>query len=593
MTQNLRVQELDFDTIKENLKEFMRSKPEFSDYDFEGSGISALLNILAYNTHYTAVLANMQMNELFLDTATKRTTAALHASRLGYVPGSIKSPVAKVNLEVFTGSNMPDTLTIGKGAIFNTTVSGTTFQYVTTEARTVARSSTGRYLFDNLEIREGTLRLFRYQYQVNNPIRFTIPSKFADITTLKVKVQASSTNTSTFVYVLNKSIVESSRDSQVYYLKLNQAGFYEVRFGDGIVSKAIEDGNIVILEYLETNGNISNGASQFIFADNVQGYSSNLVTTVMSSYGGDAEQTADEIKVSAAAIPFTQNRAVTESDYIASIMDVYPAESISVWGGERNDPPVYGRVFISVKPTGGGYLTQSTKRYIESELVKKKNVLTVTPIFVDPDYTYLEIDSVVYYNSETIDYGSSTLETFVKNKISEFAADNLGKFSNSMRYTKLCNAIDSVSPAIYSNITKLQLKKHIISELLRSYPQTIWFGNPLVQGTISSDAFEATNTDQPMYIEDVDGILRLFYRDGPAKKVISENAGTVDYSTGKIVMSPVVVTSQTDIVIRATPASNDIFSSRQNILMLDPVDITVDAIRDTLDSGTRIFTASR
>ena len=592
MTQNLRVQELDFDTIKDNLKEFLRSKPEFSDYDFEGSGISALLNVLAYNTHYLGVMANMQMNELFLDTASKRTTAALHASRLGYIPGSVKSPVATVNLEIFP-NDTPEILTIGNGAIFTSSLNGTSFQFITTSAKTIARSNSGRYLFNDLEIREGTLRTFRYPVSNSNPVKYVIQAKNVDISTLKVKVQTSGSNTATTTFSLNKSIADIQRDSQVYYLRLNQAGLYEVFFGDSVISKAVVDGNIVILEYVETNGALANGASQFTFADTVQGYGSNLVTTVMPAFGGDDAQTADEIKISAQSALSTQNRAVTESDYKVAIQEIFPAESIAVWGGEKSDPPIYGRVFISIKPTGGGTLTESTKQYIEKELIRKKNVLTVTPIFTDPQYTYISVDSTVYYNNETSEYTGSTLSTLVTGAIKLYAEKNLGKFDNNLRFTKLCNDIDSVSPAIYSNITNLHLSKYIVTEFIRDQPQALNFGNPIVSGSLTSNSFNITNTTFPVRFDDVNGVIRVYYIDQTAKKVVVENAGTIDYRTGKILVDKLFVTSNPDIRVFVTPQSNDIFSLRENILMIEDSDITVKAIQDTNDSTQHIFTASR
>jgi hypothetical protein len=589
MTQDLRVQELDFDTIKDNLKEFMRGKPEFSDYDFEGSGISALLNVLAYNTHYMAVLANMQMNELFLDTATKRTTAALHASRMGYVPRSIKSPIAKVNLEIFTGNDSPATLTIGKGAVFTTSLSGDTYQFITTDAYTIPRSNDGRYVFENLSIREGSLKTFRFQYLASNPIRFIIPSRNADISTLKVRVQVSSSNTSTAIYNLNTSIVDNSKDSQVYYLRLNQAGYYEVLFGDDIISKAIQDGNIVILEYVETNGISANGVSSFTFSDNVQGYSSNIVTTVMAAIGGDKEESADEIKISARSSLLTQNRAVVESDYETMVQEIYPADSISVWGGERNDPPIYGKVFVSVKPTGGGTLTESTKEFLANNL-QRKNILTVSPVFVDPSYTFIGIESKVYFDSTLTDNSPNTIKTLAIMKIVEFANSNLGKFGNTFRYSKLTQAIDSADTSILSNITNVNLYKYVSLSYLKSLAQTIEFGNAITPGSISSDAFYCSGIQYPLYFDDVDGVIRVYYKDVGAKKIFLNNAGSVDYTTGKITISNILsLTSLDSIKIWTSPKENDILTTRNNILMLIDSDINVSTIADTKNSASKLF----
>lgn len=599
MTSNLRVQELDFDTIKSNLKDFLRDKPEFTDYDFEGSGINALINLLAYNTHYTAVLANMQMGEMFLDTATKRTTTALHASRLGYIPGSVKSPVAIVNLEIFP-EDAPDTITIGKGAIFNSSVLGNNFQFVTTESRTVARSSLGRYLFDNLEIREGTYKQFRYLYSDVSD-RFQIPTKSVDINTITVKVQISESNTSTDTYQHSKSIIDLTKNSQAYFIRLNSNGYYEVYFGDGILSKALTVGNIIHIEYIESNGDLANGAQLFTFNDSVQGYTSNLLTVVAPATGGALEETADQIRVNAQASVSTQNRAVTLSDYKTVIKEIYPVDSVTVWGGEQNNPPVYGKVFISLKPTGSTeFINTATKEYIKSEIIKKKNVITISPEIVDPDYVYISVKSTVYFDDTISNYSASTIETFVKESVSSYAAANLGKFENILRYSRLCKDIDSADQSILSNITKITMRKEFPFSYINSGGYLVDFGNPIIPSTsiqqnIFSTAFYVDSNTNPVYIDDLNGILRLYYYDGAVKKIYNSNIGSIDYATGRMGFSNVATNASADglIKISATPQSNDIFSMRENIIVLYPNDISVDAIVEQKDVTRHIFTASR
>ena len=598
MSSNLRVQELDFDTLKGNLRDFLRTKPEFTDYDFEGSGLNALLNILSYNTHYMALLANLQMGELFLDTASKRESAALHASRMGYVPNSMRAPFAKVNLEIFpTGS--PATLTIGRGATFKTTISGNDFSFVTLAAKTISRSSSGRYVFNDLSIHEGTLKQFRYS--VANNTEYVIPTKSVDINSLIVKVQVSSSNSTTTVFQRNKSIADITSDSSVYYLRLNQRGFYEVYFGDGVLSKALDPENIVILEYLETNGELANGAKLFSFDDLVEGHSSNLVTVIDGAYGGDSEESIDGIRFNAQAQLGTQNRAVTSSDYLSAIREIYPVQDIAVWGGEFNSPPQYGKVFISIRPTGGAeILTTSTKEFIKSELVKKKNVLTVTPEIVDPKYTYIEVNSTVYYDDRLSEYSSSSVEMLVKETISDFTDSTLGVFNSSFRYSKLSKAIDDTIPSIKSNITTIKLKKNELPENLSVSGYSIAFGNPLIRSTVdkqylTSTGFNISESVYTMYIDDMDGILRLFYYDGAVKKVFDPNIGTIDYESGILTFNNLDVTyaDNNNVSITAIPVSNDVFSLRENIVDIIDSDVSVTAIVESVDVNSHIFTASR
>jgi len=599
MSSNLRVQELDFDTIKQNLKDFLRGKPEFSDYDFEGSGINALLNVLAYNDHYLAVLANLQMQELFLDTASKRTTAALHASRLGYIPGSKKSPIAKVTLEIFP-NDTPSTLTIGRGATFETTIFGVTYQFVTTEAKTVPRNG-GRYVFDNLEIREGSYKTYRYLTVEGTENKFMIPSKNIDISTLIVKVQVSASNSNFTRYQLNTSIADLDAESPAYFLRLNSDGFYEVYFGDGIISKTWTPGNVIVLEYIETNGSATNGAAVFSFTDSVQGYSSNLVTVTQAASGGSEEETVEEIKVNAQAVVGTQNRAVTTNDFYSAIKDIYPVESLAVWGGEQNIPKIYGKVFIAIKPKGNAeILTQNTKQYIVSALIKRKNIVTVTPVIVDPDYVYVGINSTVYYLDTTTEYSASTIETLVKETIMNYADTNLGKFNSALRHSKLSSLIDDTDNSIVSNITKITLRKSIPVQYLSTSSYTIDFGNPFLASNseninLTSTGFYVLGNENLMRFDDNNGILRIYYMDGTVKKVYSQNAGTVDYDTGRITFTNLNITSAESSTVEITviPSSCDVLAIRENILVLESDDVLVTPIIEQIDLTKHVFTPSR
>ena len=602
MTQDLRTTELDFDSIKANLKAFLSSKPEFSDYNFEGSGLSTLMDLLAYNTHYMAMLSNLQTADLYLDTATKLSTVALSAKRLGYLPKSRKSATALVDLEIFTGTNQPTTLTIGRNAEFTSTSGGTSFTFVTTEAKTITRSSDGRYVFKNLEIKEGVMTTFKYLYQQSNPAAFVIPTRTVDIDTLTVRVQQSATNASTLYWSKNRSIADNTADSKVYYVKMNRNGYYEVEFGDGVLSKAIEDGNIVILEYLECSGSVANEISYFTFNDNVEGYNSNIVTLVSQSAGGAEIESLDSIKKHAQEATSAQDRAVSESDYKSAVWDIYPYDDVSIWGGEKNDPPEYGKVFICIKPlTGQEFISQATKSMIENSLVRKQSIVTTKPVFVDPDYTYLELDCSYYYDDTITRYAESTINMMVLDAIKTFASQNINKFQSILSLSKLQAQINSVGDYITSNIMNLRIRKNIPLLNIQNVKTVHNFYNPIKKSNseefnIYSSWFKLLGSDKRLYIDDVNGVLRAYYRDGDVRKTYKENIGTVDYTTGKIVLEKLDITESengVEVVITAIPKSPDVISVRNSILQLDETKVNIDGIVESKNKTEHIFVAGR
>lgn len=602
MTQ-LRTTELDFDTIKENLKAFLASKPEFTDYDFEGSGLSVIMNLLAYNTHYAAMLANLQTADLFLDTATKLSTVALSAKRLGYTPKSKRSAFATIDLEIFTGNNTPASLTIGRGAEFTASYAGDTFTFLTQDAMTVNRSASGRYVFSDLVIREGAINQFRYQYSAANPTKFVIPTKDVDIDTLSVKVQVSGSNSTTTVWYKNVSIADNTKTSKAFYVKMNRDGLYEVEFGDGIISSGLVDGNIVILEYFISSGAAANGIAYFNFVDTVEGYASNLITVKNASSGGNAIETIESIKKNAQQSVMAQNRAVNESDFNSAIRDIYPYDDISVWGGEKNVPPEFGRVFIAIKPANGiEFISDRTKEEISDALAKRKSIVTSKIKFVDPDYVRMIVSSTVYFSDTETAYSGNSIEVLVKEKIRAYATENIGKFGSSFSMSKLSAAIDSVGPYIKSNITKIKLRKEISILSLAAIPVSISFNNPLVksnsvESNIKSNWFKINGYTENMYIDDdSNGTLRVYYYDGAVKKILISNVGTVDYVTGEMTIKRIdIIASEngTTLDIIATPLSNDVISIRNNILALSDADISVASKINQADITKHVFTASR
>jgi hypothetical protein len=593
-TPNLQVADLDFDNIKSNLINYIRTKPGFTDANFEGSGLSILADVLAYNTYYNAVTANMLVPEMFLETAVKRSTACLHAKRLGYLPKSARAPAAVVNVEVFP-NDTPDTLTLGKNAQFSTSINGATLTFVTTTAATTTRIN-NRYIFNNVSIYEGTLTTFKYEVTDLTTNRFVIPSFDVDTSLLQVRVQKSATNTKTTVFNRYQSIVDVDGETAAYFLKVNEAGFFEVYFGDGVLGQPIEVGNIITLEYVVTNKTSGNGCFAFSFNDSINGYDNITVTTVMAAVGGQDFEDLDSIKFNAQRRVLSQDRAVTAPDYENVIPDIFPCDSVTSWGGERNDPPIYGKVFISIKPLRStDVLTTVNKNFIKSELLKKKNVVTVIPEIVDPDYTYVVVNSTIYFDQTLTPYSAEAIKSIAADDIYTYLSSTINKFNKELRFSPFVKNIDAIDNSILSNITILRMKKVITPNTGFLTKYQVVFNNPIKPSSnlaqqIQTNAFRISGSNTDYYIDDNNGILRMYSLDGGVKKVVNSNVGSVDYASGKISIDGLTITTSSQITITVNPASPDLFSVRNTILAINKEDITVNAIVEASDVADHITT---
>ena len=409
----LEVSEFDFDDIKVNLKAFLQDQSEFQDYDFEGSGFAILLDLLAYNTHYLGFNANMLANEMYLDSADVRKNIVSIAKMLGYTPTSPKSPTASIDILLNNVTGSPATVTMNKGTAFTTTISGTTYQFVT-NAEHILTPVNGVYNFSNIDIFEGTLVTFKYTVDSTDvDQRFIIPSINADTSTLKVSVQNSASDTTTSTYTLATGVTSISSDSKVYFLQEMEDGKFEVYFGDDVLGKKLTDGNIVILEYIVSNRDEANGASSFTLSGTVGGFTDVTITTVSSAQGGAEAQSKESIRYNAPLQYTAQDRAVTTSDYESLVQSIYPnAQSVSAWGGEDDETPVYGVVKIAIKAASGSTLTNTTKNDIVTQL-KKYNVASVRPEIVDPEITKILLTSTVKYDEKATNKTANTLKTNV------------------------------------------------------------------------------------------------------------------------------------------------------------------------------------
>lgn len=586
MTTPLRVAELDFDTIKNNLKTFLAAKPEFTDANFEGSGLSVLIDLLAYNTHYNAVIGNMLTQELYLDTAVKPTSLALIAKRLGYTPQSIRAASANVRIQVFP-PDAPTSLTLGKNAVFNTSIDGSFVKFVTRDAHTIYPTA-GQYIFENVEIVEGSNAVFKYVVDTSQPQRFEIPSTAIDTTLLRVYVQDSISSTDITEWSRFDSIADLTSNTNAYFVKVNENGNYEVYFGDGIFGKSIVNGNVIMLDYVSTNGPVANGASVFTFNDTISGYGTLTVTTINSATGGANAESTDSIRKNAQNTVYAQNRAITEKDYITLISKFMPVESVSVWGGETLTPPVYGKVFISVKqPYTIAALSDDAKTKLLSD-IRSRTSFGIVHEIVDPEYVYIKVNSEVKYDPSKTSLDQSTLSTIILQQLGYWATNNLSGFNSDFEYSKLVAFIDTIDNAIVANDTSISFAKTLNYYYNIAYPYTFNFYCSIKQSNslesnITSSAFRcAIDPSKDVYLADDNGSLYIYYISNAAKVVLQRNVGTVDYSNGIITLSATMVTggSLNAITVNVIPTNKVSIQSRNNIMMLrtNDVNLTLKAI---------------
>ena len=593
------VSDLDFDAIKSNLKSFLQDQAEFSDYNFEGSGFAVLLDTLAYNTHYLGFNANMVANEMYLDSADIRKNIVSLAKMLGYTPSSAKSPIADVDITLnnATGS----TITMNKGTTFTSTIDNTTYQFVTNQDITILPQD-GVYKFSNVNLYEGTLVTFRYTVDSTDvDQKFVIPSVNADTSTLKVTVQNSSTDTTLNTYTLASGLRSLTDTSKAYFLQETDTGKFEVYFGDDVLGKKLSDGNIVILEYIVTNKTEANGASSFTLSSSIGGFSDVSVSTNSSAQGGAEPETKESIRFNAPLQYTSQDRAVTTTDYETLVKSIYPnALSISAWGGEDDETPVYGVVKIAIKAASGTTITNATKTDIVTKL-KPYNVASVRPEIVDPETTSLVLTSSVKYDKKGTSKTSETLKSEIVTAITNYNTNTLSQFDGVFRYSKLTGLIDDVDNSILSNITTVKMRKEFTPTIATSTKYDIYFRNAIYNphsghmSELSSSGFKVAGNDNEMFLdEDGQGNIRVYYLVSGIKTIHNPTQGTIDYSTGQITINSLNVASISNIrgatsnkiEITVTPSSNDVVPVRDQILEIDVSNSIITVGEDTFVGGS-------
>ena len=599
----LEISQLNFDQIKSNLKQYLSNQNQFKDYDFEGSGMAVLLDLLAYNTHYLAYNANIAANEMFIDTADLRPSIVSLAKALGYTPNSPRAPIADINVVVNGATGA--TLTMNAGTQFTTTVDGTNYNFVTIGSNVISPVD-NVYTFSNLKIYEGTYVTYNYTADTTDvDQKFLIQSENADTTTLSVQVQNSSSDTTTNTYTKATSITELDSDSKVYFLQESEDGKFEVYFGDGVVGKAIENGNIIILKYVVTNKTAANGASSFSLSGNIGGNTNVTITVNSNAANGSEAETKESIKFKAPKSYAAQDRAVTVNDYKIKVEELYAnASSVSAWGGEDNDTPFYGRVYIAIKAASGSTLTDTTKDDLVTQL-KKFSVASVTPVIVDPETTSVLLTSNIKFDEKQTTKTSAEIKTLVTNAVTNYNTSTLQKFDSVLRYSKLLETIDDADTSILSNITTLKLRKSFTPTLSSSTNYTVNFSNALYNphsghntsagGILSSTGFKVAN-DSNVYFFDDDGQgnVRRYYLIGSVRTYVDNTAGTITYSSGSVAINALTIASienirgsaSSVIELTVTPNSNDIVPVRAQVVDIDVANSTFTVQQDTLVGGS-------
>ena len=490
----LRVADLDFFSIRNNLKNYLRSQNEFTDYDFEGSGMAVLLDVLAYNTYYNSFYLNMAANEAFLDTAQLRESVLSHAKMINYVPTSSQGALAKIDVKVTPEGTepLPGTVTLEKYTrLYGRDRDGVNYPFVTINANTASKSA-NTYTFSNVFIKQGEVITRQFLMTANNVSRrFDIPSANIDTTTLFVTVQESATNSTTREYKHAEDITTLTSASLAYFVEEGPAG-YTVYFGDGIIGYSPKVGNIVNVTYLDTVGAMSNSISDFVFTDKVGGnFSNNVKITVTgSSYGAVDKETIDQIRFRAPQYYTTQNRAVTVQDYESLITKDYNnIDAVSIWGGEDNDPPVYGKVYLSLKTKGFYSLSNFEKENIKNSLISNRNVLTVTPEIVDPNYIFILVRGRVTYNPSLTTKSSNEILQIVKDAINNYVTDELNTFKSTFRKSKLSYYVESSDPSITGSDIYVYLQSRQLVTLNERKNYSIKFNTSLSKGSFSTKLY--------------------------------------------------------------------------------------------------------
>ena len=577
----LLLSDINFDDIKSNLKTFLSNQTELGDYDYESSTMQTLINLLSYNTYMNSYYLNMVGNEMFLDSAQIRSNIVSRAKMLNYTPRSAQGPTATVQV-VITPTDTPDFITLSKDIKFKTTIDGSQYIFVATDTKTINADS-GVYS-TNINIVEG--RPFTFRYTVNNAelTRYVIPADNVDTRSIVVKVQTSSADSTVTTFNNEDSLTTVSGTTDAYFLKENEDGRYELEFGDGVLGSALDDGNVVIIDYRICNGSGAQGANNFTSVDNIDGYSNITVNHVSRAQGGGDKETLQSIKFNAPKNYEAQNRAVTRKDYETLVKNQFAdIQTVSVWGGEDNTPPIYGRVYVSVKPLLGTLLAEDRKSTI-ADYLKEKNVLTIEPIIVDPTYLYVKPAILVKYNPDLTSDNAGAITTLIQNAVIHYETNKLGLFGQNYINSQLVKDIYDTNTSITSIEIDVKIEKKFKPNTAVRTTYQIPFSNALYNPhsghkyAISSTKFTYEGSANSYFDDDGNGNLRIYtLTEAGARSYSNNTAGSINYLTGLVTINDIIITAfdGDGVIITADPDRDDVDGIRNQLLLIKDATISL------------------
>jgi len=607
---------LDFEDIKSSITDYIRANTDFTDYDYEGSTLSLIIDMLAYNTYTASFNANMVSNEAFLDGATLRENVVSLARNIGYLPRPKTAARARVRFSVNTESfpNQPKSITLRKGSVLLATAPFAAQSFTFSIPESVTSPIVDDVVtFNSLNVFEGVLVEKEFTVDTSEfDQRFILENSGIDYTTLRVRVKQSSLVNESTPYKLSESIFDIDGSSNVYFIQEIEDERYEIIFGDGIFGRKLDNGNVIQISYLVTNGDLGNRMSTFKFIGNLTTNNDqivdrdiSLVQTLVPSTGGSKIESTQSIKKYAGRIYAAQNRAVTSEDYSTIIRKIYPeAESLNSFGGEELDPPQFGRVFIAIKPRDGLFLSRSIKENIKREL-RKYSIAGIVPEIIDTKLMYIEVSSVVYYNPNKATSADSVRNSVITNLNSFSLSEELNSYGSRFKFSKLTAMIDQSDAAITSNMTKIQIRRDLRTIVNRLAEYELCFGNSFKiesfeGGNIRSSSFAVSGLNFEVYLSDVpisdeEGEVVLIRRPSGSEidtgelNIVRRSVGSVNYLTGEIKLFAINITStalpQNIIQISSTPKSNDVIGLQDLYLQLDPTYSQIDMLIDNVESG--------
>lgn len=599
---NLKIDGLDYQSIKANFKDFLKAQDKFKDYNFDASGLNVLLDILSYNTYYNSFYMNMVSNEAFLSTAQRRNSIVAAARSLNYTPRSKTSARLVANITA-TPVGTPASVTLPRYTSFSATTPTGDVTFVILEPVTLLSSAS--YTANSVTLVEGTYVNERYTVNLSDTEqRFIINNQDVDTSTLRVRVQNSSSDSTIRSFVRAENYVNLDSTSLVYFLEEIEDGLFEIKFGNDIFGTQLLDGNVILIDYLSSSGADGNDVTSINFAASVDGVVEAEATVTVISYGGDERESIERIRFNAPKYYASQNRLITTDDYATLMLQQPNVQSAIAWGGEDNDPPYYGRVFVSIQPKNGEVLTDTEKFNLINYVIGPKKIVTMSTEIVDPEYIYLLIEANVKYDTNMNVLNATSLSSRILSRVMNYRDEELSQFSRYFRYSKLSRVIDTSERSIQSSTVRIRMQKEIEVQLNTNASYVVEFANPIDNITelraanhpfaagnkISSNQFTYQGFTQ-CFIEENGGILRIYRKTGDNFVGVAPNIGTVNYQTGRVVLNSFApegfADGGTTLKLTAVPAEPDILPLRTQIITIREQDVTINLIDDNAISLTK------